>query len=193
MINSTANLVDAFRELLDSQSEQIWTTLPGSIISYDKATHLAQVKLEIKLPLATGELLEMPPIDNVPVQGLETIDFILDIDYPKGTGCILLFSSVAIGNYLQNTSSVIQSPENLSKFSLTDAIAIPTIYPSNKRPDKSKAVMITIGSGEVKIINPDGSKLELLQSTFNIEDSSGNKIISSASSVSINGNLEVLK
>lgn len=186
------SLPDVLEEWFDSMMDQVHTVLPGKILSYDDEKRIAQVKIEVKLPFQTGELLEVPPIDNVPVWGLVSSQFSLKYD-PTGDGCLILFSSVAIGNYLANTGDSLQEPESLRKFALTDAIAIPGLFPGAKLPDSSKTPSIVVENNEIKVNTPDGGSLQLLDGSFSIADSSGNTVESGPSSVKVNGNLEVLQ
>lgn len=171
----TEDLVDVLSEFVSSQLEQVYTCVPGIIQSYNATTKLAKVLLQVRLPMSSGEIIELPPIENVPVQRIETSEFFLDINYPAGTGCLVLFSSVSLGNWI-NASTGVVDPDNLAKFSLTDAIAIPSIYPKNGAPSASRQVKIAVSDGNLTMTTPDG-----------------NEIKASGTSVTINGNLEVLQ
>lgn len=167
-----------------SQMEGVHTCLPGIFVSYEgHATRRARVQPAVRLELGTGPILEIPPIDGVPVVFPSSSDASILFPIKAGDGCLILFSEAGIGNYLAGRGKV-TDPDDQSRFSLTDAIAIPGLFPW-------RAVPKTNAPDNALWVGYKGASLTLFGETMKLEDSKGNKIESKGSTLTLNGNLEV--
>lgn len=143
--------VDVFDKFVSSRLENIHTILPGKITEYSgHGTRKATVKPLVKVKTINGTDVAIPPIDNVPVIFPSSSAFSLLFPVKKGDGCLIVFSEVGIGNYLNNTEEV--TADDLSRFSLTDAICIPGLWSFNSVPDSKGTIEIT----EAGVINLNG-------------------------------------
>lgn len=127
------NIVDALQSFLDSRLTDVHTSIPGKIISYNSDTERASVQPVIKVRRKVNEdiiTVEIPPIDNVPVMMLHTTHFRIKVPLVKGDGVEIIFSEVGIGNFLNGTGGLVD-PDDLSRFSLTDAYCIPGLWGKN--------------------------------------------------------------
>jgi hypothetical protein len=71
-----------------------------------------------------------------------------------------MFSEASLGNWLKAAAGEVADPEDASRFSLTDAIAIPGLYPFNDIPDSENVITVD-DSGEIKIENSAGASFTL--------------------------------
>jgi len=128
------NIVDILQMFLDSRMENIHTCIPGSIEKYDGHNkRTATVMPLVRLKALNGDNVELPLITNVPVIFPSSSLFNLLYPLPKGTGCLILFSETGIGNFLAGGGQVVNADDQ-TRFSLTDAIAIPGLWTSKNAP-----------------------------------------------------------
>lgn len=127
------NIVDTLQSFLDSRLTDVHTSIPGKIVSYNPDTERASVQPVIKVRRKVNEgiiTVEIPPIENVPVMMFHTKYFRLKVPLEKGDGVEIIFSEVGIGNFLNGTGGIVD-PDDLSRFSLTDAYCIPGLWGKN--------------------------------------------------------------
>ena len=154
------NMLDILDLFFRSKMEGIHTLIPGRIEEYKgHGRKEAKVKPMVKIKNKRGEDLTIPPIDNVPVMFPSAASAEFRFPLKKGDGCLILFSEVSIGNYLNNT--VESNPEDKSRFSLTDAICIPGLWSFNSVPVPESIIEID-DSGNINItakanVNLNGS------------------------------------
>lgn len=136
------NIVDVLNLFFDSRMENVHTVIPGVFETYSgHDERKAKVKPQIKLKTVKGISVEIPAIDDVPVMFPSSAGFSLIYPIKKGDGCLLLFSETAIGNFLNNDSEV--DPEDASRFSLTDCIAVPGLWSFKNVPESTSTIEIT--------------------------------------------------
>lgn len=123
-----------FDKWLGSRLEGIHTCIPASIETYDAATRKASVRPLIRLRMGAGPLVEIPVIAGVPVVFPSSAAFALTWPLVAGDGVLLLFSEASLGNWLGSPGNGPVDPEDSSRFSLTDAIAIPGLHPYSAIP-----------------------------------------------------------
>jgi len=167
----TESPIDALNIYFDNKLDMIHTLIPGRIEKYyGHDQRKAEVKPVIKTKTHEGIVIETPSIDNVPVifPGSKLFSFLYPIK--KGDGCLIGFCESSIGNFLDGQS--ISEPEDLSRFSLTDAICIPGLWSFKGVPSDTKASIE---------ITEDGLKIKFGDCLF---ESDGSK-------TTINGNFEV--
>jgi len=165
------NMVDILQTFLESRFSDLHTSIPGKIVSYNETTERATVQPLIKLQRKVGEKIltvEVQPIENVPVMLLHTSEFKLKIPIKKGDGCEIRFSEVGIGNFLNGRGSIVD-PDDISKFSLTDAYCTPGLWGGNL-PTNTPTIELT-ESGQLKFLAgtssfTKGEDLETLLNTF---------------------------
>lgn len=165
----TNNMVDILETFLQSRFSDLHTSIPGKIVSYNETTERAIVQPLVKLHRKIGEKIvsvEIQPIENVPVMMLHTSQFKLKVPIKKDDGCEIRFSEVGIGNFLNGNGSVV-APDDISKFSLTDAYCIPGLW-GNNLPTNSPTIEVT-EAGQLKLldgaVNIEETKIDLLAGT----------------------------
>lgn len=142
------NIVDILDAWINSQMERIHTMVPGKIESYNSSTKRAKVKILIKLKTSDGEDLSIPPIENVPVVFPTVKSFSLKFPLEKGDGCAIFFAETGIGNFLNGQGNEV-SADDISRFSLTDAVAFVGLYGKND-PAGDSTIEIT-SAGDLNI------------------------------------------
>jgi len=196
--------VDVFDGWLDNRLESVHTVIPGKIISYDgHGERKAEVQPLIQLKTEKGAILEIPPIKDVPIifpsSGTANILF----ELKKGDGILLLFSEASIGNYLNSNNEKTIEPEDSTRFSLTDCIAIPGLWSFPRVPETEAAEdslhlekegsYIEIKKDGIAIVDTNDNTIEIKSSGIEISDANGNDVTMGTTGVTINGNLEVLQ
>lgn len=122
-------LSDVLEIHTDAYMENVHTSISGKIVSYDSIERKASVLPLIKLKTIKEVNVDLPVIDNVPVMFPSGSTFVLKWDIKPGDGCLLIFSEVGLGNYLNGNGVLQVATEDSSRFDLTDAICIPGLFP----------------------------------------------------------------
>lgn len=165
--------------------EEIHTISIGKIVSYSgHKTRRAQVLPLVNPWLATGEVLRHKPIDNVPVVFPSTSTSGMILPVKSGDFVLLLFAENGIGGILDSKSADPVDADGVTRFSYTDCIAVPGLWPFQQVFDAE------IPDGAVGLFNGK-TKVVLTDKDFSMIDGNGNTIESSGSKITINGNLEV--
>lgn len=131
--------LECFELWLQARLEEVHTTLPGIVQSYDAKTRTATVKPRIKLRSFHGDILDIPPIPSVPVVWPSTSGFSVFGKLKAGDGVILHVFEASAGNWQRGTSDA--EAEDETRFSLQDMVAIPGLWQMAKVPkhDRRKA------------------------------------------------------
>ena len=148
-------IVDTLQKFLDSRLLNVHTMLPGTITKYSGHTdRKATVLPMVKTKLLNGSDLPIQPIDNVPVVFPSSNTFSLLFPVKAGDGCIIIFSEAGIGNYLSGAGEV-KEADDLSRFSLTDAVCVPGLWPFSLAPTNTNLSTIEINDAGIIAINGD--------------------------------------
>jgi len=160
-VNQTGmTLSSALKRAIHSVLEDVHVCLPGRIETYDHETQLADVKPLLKRKFKDGsESLEFPVCTSVPVVMPRTSSASLILPVKKGDYVMLLFSERAIGDWLQRGGIIEQQSERV--FDLSDAIAIPGLYPSTVASPAPNANDLQIQNGDSKITIKAGGDIEV--------------------------------
>ena len=168
------DIVTAVDRLFRARLEGMHTLIPAKIDSYDPDSRKATVVPLVRMRMESGPLITIPPLDNVPVifPGSQAFSFV----YPlaQGDTGALFFAESGIGNWLDSIPGKVVDPEDCSRFSLTDGIFLPGLWPWSGVPTPKGSIII--GPDSIQIQDPGGCHIEM-----------------DGSKVTINGNLEVLK
>ena len=163
------NIVDVFQAFFDSRMEDIHTCIPGTIVKYDGHTkRTATVRPVVRLKSLNNEDVELPVIENVPVMFPSSASFNLLYPLTKGDGVLILFSETGIGNYLAGSGQVVNADDR-TRFSLTDAIAIPGLWTTKNTPTLStieltdSGILELMGGTEAFVL---GDTLETVLNNF---------------------------
>lgn len=184
---------------IDRKMENVHTSLPGVIESYDHATQKASVKALINKKYADGEDGEQPVIVNVPVVFPSGSDSGIFFPIKGGESCLLHFSERSMENFLALDGE--QEPGDPRKFDMTDCICVPGLNSFAKDSFTENAEDVLLLHKETKIrLKPDGD-MEIEVEKDCIIKIKGDKeleiegdfdvTISGNASLDISGNLEI--
>ncbi len=152
-------IVDIFNKYIESILDDIHTVLPGQILTYYGHTQRkAQIQLMVKLRNVNNQIMETPPIDDVPVIFPGTKNFSFLFPLVKGDGVLVLFSEASLGAFL-NSGTVAVEADDLNRFALTDAIAIPGLWSFSNAPQNTINIIELNEAGQIEI---NGTTLKLL-------------------------------
>lgn len=126
------SLASALSTYMNNFLGVLHTALPAKVLSYDPATHMAEVVPTVRTALDNGVELELPPLKQVPVIFPATAAF--DIEFPVAAddGVLLVFSESDLSAWIASNGNEVVSPGTSSRFGLNSAIAIPGLRPARK-------------------------------------------------------------
>ena len=90
--------VESIRKMVDAKINEIHTTMPGKIVSFDTATGLATVLPTMRFKLKNGTTVPYPQITGVPVVFPQVSGQQATIAYPvkPGDGCLIFIAEHSI-------------------------------------------------------------------------------------------------
>jgi len=166
------NPVSALRALIAGELAEVYTTLPGVVVSYDGTFVTARPALAKRL--ANGEVLRAPQIVRVPVcwpaGDVNGAQALISVPLKAGDPIKLSFSARALENWLAGSDG---PPDDPRQFDLSDAFATSVVRPGTVAAD-TENVSIQYGPAWLKL-SPAGDLAFLVkewtvkadQTTFN--------------------------
>lgn len=167
-----SNVVNAIRSIISTELADVYTTLPGEVVSYDGIFVTARPALAKRL--ANGENLPAPQIVRVPVcwpvGDVRGAQALISVPLKAGDAIKLSFSARALENWLMGDNG---PPDDPRQFDLSDAFATPLLRPGTIAADTDN-VSIQYGPGTLKL-SPAGEltfqvknwTVQAEQTTFN--------------------------
>ncbi|QDJ52801.1 Gp138 family membrane-puncturing spike protein [Bordetella hinzii] len=148
------NPISAIKALIAGELADVYTTLPGEVVSYDGTFVTARPALAKRL--ANGEVLRAPQIVRVPVcwpvGDVNGAQALISVPLKPGDPITLSFSARSLENWLAGDNG---PPDDPRQFDLSDAFASPVVRPGAGKAD-TENVSIQYGPGSMKIA-PDGA------------------------------------
>jgi hypothetical protein len=147
---------DIIRQAISSQLCSVHTCLPAEIVTYDYTVQKATVQPLLRKRYRDGTVQALPEITNVPVIFPRSSSFSMHYPLNQGDNVMILFSERSIDQWLTSGGEI--TPLDSRKFDLSDAIAIPGLYPfSSPSPaEDNTSYTIEIGSAKFKM-DPTGT------------------------------------
>jgi len=151
---------DIIRQAISSELCGIHTCLPATIVTYDytvqKATVQPLLNRRYKDGTPQGDIQPLPEITNVPVIFPRTGNFSMHYPLNAGDNVMIMFSERSIDQWLTTGGQV--TPNDPRKFDLSDAIAIPGLYPFSEASPAEDNTSFTIQIGSTKLkLDPSGT------------------------------------
>ena len=144
--------VESIRKMVEAKINEIHTTMPGKIVSYDTETGLATVLPAMRFKMKDGTTVPYPQITGVPVLFPQTYGQQATIAYPvkPGDGCLIFVAEHSIEYWLYG-----QETDTDLSFDLTDAFCIPGLFqaanPAVKRACNENAIIVAVKGAEVVV------------------------------------------
>lgn len=133
VVSSDAEVI---RRAIESRVSDVYTALPGVVVSYDASTQAADVKLCVNRPLFTEEDATvhepLPVIPNVPVLFPRGGGYTVTWPLVAGDACQILFQVWSFAQWRESDVAP-SDPGDLRMHSLGNAVCIPGLA-SNKHP-----------------------------------------------------------
>lgn len=163
MEKAVYNLQEALDAFLKRKSENIYTSYPGLIKTYDPITNTCSIQPLFKKKIGGSSEPQQPPIiSEIPLVSMRSEEAI--IRFPKesiiGTMCLVVCSYVSIENWSKLTKEKIEpiEPSTEIRHEIDEAFAILSAYPKGIQweiPQKVKTLEIQVKPGN-KISIGDG-------------------------------------
>lgn len=153
MSKSNPSLTEVLTIFGESLLNRIHTCLPARIERYDYTIQKAEVKPLLKRKFSNGTISELPVIVNVPVVWPRAGGAILHFPLRKGDMVLLVFCEAALDFWLSKGG--ITEAGDTRRMDLTDAIAIPGLYPFSESSPviDNQSVQLVYGDASIKIKN----------------------------------------
>lgn len=153
--------VEAIQDMIDATVETIHTCLPGYVQRYDYQTCKAEVLLSTRPLWRDSDMNEFDQKNNfqtilsgVPVIWPRTQAFMLHAPLNKNDPVLVLFCERSIDDWVANAKlgKVIQ-PKLRRKYSLSDAVCIPGLFPFSSAPlaDSNDEVQIWYNNSVIRM------------------------------------------
>lgn len=150
----TPSMAEVLKQAMESRLADVHTALPGTITKYDAAKQQCDVQPNIQRKYVTGELVNIPVIPNVPVVFPRSQKAFVSFPLVAGDQVLLIFSERSLDRWLVSGGQV--DPADPRKHHLTDAVAIPGLYPFSK-PVTASTDALRLGNDKSQIdLKPDG-------------------------------------
>lgn len=136
---------------IDTYMKEVHTCLPAVVESFDSVNQLVDAQPTIKRKI-NGVLTDLPILKGVPIRYFKSKTFTITFPIEEGDHVLIIFSERSIDTWLTNGG--LQNPFDVRKFSLSDAFALPMMYPqTDVIPDfNADNLEIKTNTGLTKIV-----------------------------------------
>jgi hypothetical protein len=129
----TPSLAEVIRAAMDGRLADVHVAIPGKIERYDPATQRADVKPLVKRRVAAAdgeEIVEsIPVVPSVPVLFPRSGAFFISLPLQVGDNVLLVFCDRSLDEFVFGPPGVEAEPDDFRTHDLSDAIAIPGVWP----------------------------------------------------------------
>lgn len=153
-------LVQAIKDAIKSQTNEMHTALPGQVVSFDPGTGMATIKPTMQYSKPDGSKIDFPEISGVPVVFPQGAGQSVGVAFPvtAGDSVLLIFSEQALDYWLYG-----QETGTDLRFDLSSAIAIPGLFnkaSSIVQKACSENAVVAASGGVMLLVKPD--KVEII-------------------------------
>jgi hypothetical protein len=150
----TPSLAQVIRDSIDAKLLDTHTCMPGQVVKYDSSKNMVDVQPVLKITYENGDVNPLPVITNVPVQFLRSGKAFISVPIKAGDYVTLVFAERSLDIWASQGGVV--DPDDVRKHHLTDAIALPGVYPfSDPAPAHEDNILIKNDTSEIQL-TPDG-------------------------------------
>ena len=123
------DLTQAVARALRYHQTQIRTLQPGTVVSYNPATNVAQVQPDRPVATQDGAAQELAPVVSGPVQWLRVGGFVIWTDLLPGDKVAILCSDRDIGAWRKTPPGAPLQARGARMHSMSDAVILPGLWP----------------------------------------------------------------
>lgn len=124
-IDNVADVGTAVNAQIDTALLKLHTAIPAKVVSFNSVNQTVTLQVLIKQVMSNGELIDIPPLMDVPIQYPKGGDFVITYPLNLGDEGIALFSERCIDAWWQSGQA--SKPIDLRLHDLSDAMFIPGI------------------------------------------------------------------
>jgi len=170
--------VSMLQDILETKLSEIYTQMPGTIVSYNAETNRAVVLPDLPKALASGESLPPPNVVEAPLIWTTSSGGKSGLTMPikPGDGVMLVFQQRSLEGWKSGNKDM---PDDPRQFDISDCIAIPGCAPTGISADPTD-VVLRFNETEVRITPDNNIRLGNNNGFISI-DSDGNIIIQAKS------------
>lgn len=187
MDNPNVKLTQLLQRAFRGGTTELYTALPGHVLSFDPSTQLAQVQIGILSRDGDGTTYEPAPIAEVPVQ---TYGHSFVVEVAIGPGCegLILFSKKCLDGWI-TTGGVAQNPVESRAFSVTDAFFIPGLrsMPGAVSAHRNDGIRLRNAAGSQYVWLKESGDIEATNGAGTIKIAASGDITITGGMVNING------
>jgi hypothetical protein len=159
MTAESPTLARVIKDAIEARIGELHVSLPAKVLSYDVAKQTCSVEPVIKRKYVTGEVVSLPVINNVPVCMPRAGNAFLSLPIKVGNYVLLIFSERSLDVWLKQGGSV--DPLESRKHHLSDAIAIPGVYPSTNSNTRAHADHVRLENGDASFELQSSGKFKI--------------------------------
>lgn len=162
---STEELLAA---VIDGRIARINTALPATVESYDSTNNTVAVIV----PVRHSEDAAYPKLSGIPLVFPRFTNGGLRFPINKGDGVLILFIQQDIDKYLMGSSGEVSMSQR--KFSISDAVAIPGLFPLGNPPPNASEDSVELSYGSSRLTIEKNGKIKLIADSIELGDGLGN-------------------
>lgn len=158
---TTPTLNQTLNRIILNRINEMHTAAPGMIEKYDHKTQKATVKPLIRKVYVDGVVHDMPLIVEVPVVWPRSKTASLTFPLNEGDYVFLIYCERNIDRFLSQGG--VQDPDDPRKYDLTDAVAIPGLYPfsEDSLSENNEDVLLIYNDTKVRIKEDNTLEMEV--------------------------------
>ena len=164
---ASPSMSEVLQQAISSQLYEMKVAMPAEVIKYDKDKQKVDVQPLLKKKYNDGSLQDQPKVYNVPVVFPRAGDAFISMPIKAGHNVLLIFIDRSIDKWLSNGGKL--DPEDTRKHSISDAVALPGLYPFNNTVKINNADDIIIkntkDSGKTEIRVKNNGHLQVINQT----------------------------
>jgi hypothetical protein len=154
MKQETPTLQSLLKDAIEARVTDIHVSLPGIVQKYDAAKQMADIQPTLKKKYGDGTVTNLPLLSNVPVIFPRSGNAYLHIPLKKDDTVLLIFCERSIDTWLQKGGIV--DPDDYRKHALSDAVAIPGLFPMGSEIDGQSDKVDLVNGDAILRLSEDG-------------------------------------
>lgn len=148
---ATPSLAEVLKQAIDAKLYDTRTAMPAKVIRYDHEKQQVDVQPYFKKKYNDGKMVSMPKITNVPVVFPRSGAAFISMPIEIGHNVLLVCVDRSMDKWLSNGDEL--HPDDTRRHNISDAVAMPGLYPFSDPADVPNATDIVIKNkaGDAKL------------------------------------------